>query len=105
MIKLLSFNIRYGLADDGENHWERRKSLVIDRIRAFDPDLLGLQECRDDSQSAFMKANLQEYDFLGVPRGGESVTAPEMAPILIKKSAFQIKQWEVFWLSETPNIP
>ncbi len=42
MIKLMSFNIRYGLAEDGENRWERRKSLVVDRIKAFDPDLLGL---------------------------------------------------------------
>ena len=105
MIKLMSFNIRYGLADDGENRWERRKSLVIDRIKAFDPDLLGLQECRDDSQAAFIQANLQDYEFLGMPRGGDSVTSPEMAPILVKRSAFQVRQWETFWLSETPHIP
>jgi endonuclease/exonuclease/phosphatase family metal-dependent hydrolase len=104
MIKLMSFNIRYGLADDGENHWERRKSLVIDRVRAFDPDLLGLQECRDDPQAEFIKASLWDYEFLGVPRGGDSVTAPEMAPVLVKRSAFQVKQWETFWLSETPHI-
>ncbi len=101
----MSFNIRYGLAEDGENHWDKRKSLVMDRIKTFDPDLLGLQECRDDSQAEFIKASLQEYDFLGVPRGGSSVTSPEMAPILIKRSTFLLKQWETFWLSETPHIP
>jgi endonuclease/exonuclease/phosphatase family metal-dependent hydrolase len=105
MIKLMSFNIRYGLAKDGENNWERRKSLVIDRIKTFDPDLLGLQECRDDSQAEFIKAGLQEYEFLGLSRGGDSVTSSEMAPILIKKSSFQVRQWETFWLSETPYIP
>jgi endonuclease/exonuclease/phosphatase family metal-dependent hydrolase len=105
VLKLMSFNIRYGLADDGENHWERRKSLVVDRIKSFAPDLLGLQECRDDSQAAFIKANLQDYEFLGLPRGGDSVTAPEMAPILLKRSAFLIRQWETFWLSETPYVP
>lgn len=104
MIKLMSFNIRYGLAEDGENHWERRKSLVVDRIKVFDPDLLGLQECRDDSQAEFIKASLQDYEFLGVPRGGDSVTSLEMAPILVKRSAFPIRQWETFWLSETPHI-
>lgn len=98
----MSFNIRYGLADDGENRWERRRSLVIDRVKTFDPDLLGLQECRDDSQAEFIKANLPDYEFLGMPRGGDSVTAPEMAPLLIKRSAFQIRQWETFWLSSTP---
>jgi len=84
---------------------DRRKSLVIDRIKAFDPDLLGLQECRDDSQAEFIKTHLPEYEFLGVPRGGDNITAPEMAPLLIKRSAFLIKLWETFWLSETPHIP
>jgi endonuclease/exonuclease/phosphatase family metal-dependent hydrolase len=105
MIKLMSFNIRYSLAEDGENNWERRKSLVLDRIKSFDPDLLALQECRNDSQAEFIKAGLQEYEFLGTPRGGGGVTSPEMAPILIKRSAFHIKQWETFWLSETPHVP
>ncbi len=105
MIKLMSFNIRYSLADDGGNRWEQRKSLVVDRIKSFDPDLLGLQECRDDAQAAFIKANLGDYEFLGVPRGGDSVTSPEMAPILVKRSVFLIRRWETFWLSETPYIP
>lgn len=100
----MSFNIRYSLAEDGENRWERRKSLVIDRIKAFDPDLLGLQECRDDSQAEFIKGSLPGYEFLGVPRGGDGVTSPEMAPVLVKRSAFLIKQWETFWLSNTPYI-
>lgn len=104
MIKLMSFNIRYSLADDEENRWDRRKSLVTSRIKAFDPDLLGLQECRDDSQAEFVKASLQDYEFLGLPRGGDTVTAPEMAPILVKRSAFHVRQWETFWLSETPHI-
>ena len=44
-------------------------------------------------------------NFSVVPRGGDSVTSSEMAPILVKRSAFLIKQWETFWLSETPYIP
>jgi endonuclease/exonuclease/phosphatase family metal-dependent hydrolase len=105
MIKLMSFNIRYRLAEDGDNRWEQRRSLVIDRIRTFDPDLIGLQECRADAQAEFIQHNLQDYEFLGEPRGGDSETSVEMAPILIKRSAFQIRQWETFWLSETPYIP
>ncbi|MCG2786090.1 MAG: endonuclease/exonuclease/phosphatase family protein [Anaerolineae bacterium] len=46
MLKVMTFNIRYGTATDGDNPWTRRKNLVIERIRSFDPDLLGLQECR-----------------------------------------------------------
>ena len=43
-LKVMSFNIRLGVANDGENHWEKRKGLVIQTIQNFDPDLLGLQE-------------------------------------------------------------
>jgi endonuclease/exonuclease/phosphatase family metal-dependent hydrolase len=46
MLKVMTFNIRYGTAADRDNHWTRRKDLVIERIRAFDLDLLGIQECR-----------------------------------------------------------
>ncbi len=105
MIKIMSFNIRYGLAEDGENHWEKRKSLVISRIHAFQPDLLGMQECRDDSQAEFVKANLPEYHFHGIRRAGDGGTALEMAPVLFKKTAFQIIDQGCFWMSKTPLVP
>jgi endonuclease/exonuclease/phosphatase family metal-dependent hydrolase len=104
MIKVMSFNIRYSLADDGENHWDHRRDLVIARIHAFEPDLLGLQECRDDTQADFIKNNLPAYHFHGVRREGGGETALEMAPALFLKSAFQIIQQEHFWLSETPQV-
>ena len=76
---------------------------MLARIRAFSPDLLGVQECRDDAQAEYLKANLPEYQFYGVRRGGGGVTDVEMAPILIRKAAFQIVQTGRFWLSETPR--
>jgi len=105
MLKLMTFNIRYGTADDGNNKWDHRKQLVIDRIQAFNPDLLGMQECRDDFQSKFIKSNLQEYDFYGVRRAGGGETSLEMAPILFKRSMFRLVQKGCFWLSETPDVP
>lgn len=104
-LKVMTFNIRYGQANDGMNHWDRRKELVIDRIRAFDPDLLGLQECRDDHQATFIKDNLPDYKFIGIPRGGPGETALEMAPILCRQSAFRLLDRGHFWLSETPELP
>jgi len=101
----MTFNIRYGTADDGLNQWENRKHLIVDRIKAFNPDLLGIQECRDDFQAKFIKDNLQHLEFYGLPRGGGSVTALEMAPILFKKSAFQLIHKGCFWLSEMPEVP
>ena len=104
MIKVMSFNIRYGLADDGENHWNNRKSLALARIQAFGPDLLGLQECRDDAQADYVRVNLPDYHFLGTPRGGPGDTALEMAPLLFRQSAFELLDTGCFWLSETPEV-
>jgi endonuclease/exonuclease/phosphatase family metal-dependent hydrolase len=105
MIKVMSFNIRYGLADDGANHWQKRKPLAMARINAFGPDLLGLQECRDDDQAEFIRTSLPEYHFFGVHRGGSGETALEMAPLLVRKSAFTLLDSGYFWLSDTPAIP
>lgn len=105
MIKVMSFNIRYGLADDGENHWNHRKGLALARIQAFAPDLLGLQECRDDAQADFVRLGLPDYHFFGVHRGGPGDTALEMAPLLFRRAAFTLLDCGCFWLSETPEIP
>ena len=105
MITIMSFNIRYGLADDGPQRWQQRRELVIERIRAADPDLLALQECRDDEQAATIRAALPDYDFYGVPRGGDGPTALEMAPILVRRATFDIVRRGCFWLSDTPELP
>lgn len=105
MINIMSFNIRTASANDGENCWENRKQLVLERIRAFFPDLLGVQECRNDDQAEFIKSSLADYDFIGFERGGDGDTAIEMAPILVKRSSFDILDKGCFWLSETPEKP
>lgn len=105
MIRVMSFNIRYGKAEDGINRWENRRSLVLSRIRAFEPDLIGMQECRDDDeQAAYVKKHLSDYEFIGWRRGIEGDSSLEMAPILYKKDTFDCLAKGVFWLSETPNI-
>lgn len=105
MLRWMSFNIRYGRAKDGVNAWGHRKKLVLAQIHAFAPDLLGVQECRADSQADFLKTNLPDYHFVGWERGGEGETALEMAPLLFKVATFELLDRGVFWLSETPNQP
>lgn len=41
---VMSFNIRYGTADDGENNWDKRRDLACDLVRRQGPDVIGLQE-------------------------------------------------------------
>ncbi|MGD8363154.1 MAG: endonuclease, partial [Gemmatimonadota bacterium] len=41
---LMTFNIRYGTAEDGLNAWVNRRSLVAEIIRRESPDVLAIQE-------------------------------------------------------------
>lgn len=104
MIRVMSFNIRYGRANDGDNHWNNRRHLALARIHDFGPDLLGLQECRDDAQADFVRSSLPDYHFFGVHRQGPGDTALEMAPLLFRRSAFALLDSGCFWLSETPEV-
>lgn len=73
--RVMSFNIRYGTADDGDNHWDKRKQLVVETIEGFGPDLLGTQETWP-FQAQYLQKELKRYGYVGKLRepdqdGGE----------------------------------
>ena len=43
-LKVMTFNIRYGTAPDGDNVWANRKDILFDVIQNCKPDILGVQE-------------------------------------------------------------
>lgn len=100
-IRVMSFNIRYGAANDGENRWEVRKPLVIETIKRYDPDLLGTQECLP-FQEAYLAENLPQYDGYAVSREGEG-TDGEKCAIFYRKSRFELLDKGSVALSETPE--
>lgn len=102
-IKVMSFNIRYGAADDGENSWRFRNHLVADTIHLYDPDLLGAQEALE-FQVEFLKEALPEYGFHGVGRNDGRADG-EFAPVYYKKSRFELMDSGHLWLSEDPETP
>ncbi len=101
-VKVMSFNIRFGTANDGDNHWDRRADLVVETIRLFDPDLLGAQEVLE-FQAEFLKDHLPGYTFHGVGRE-DGKTTGEYVPIWFRKDRFQLIESGHFWLSTTPEI-
>ncbi|MFL7839922.1 MAG: endonuclease/exonuclease/phosphatase family protein [Candidatus Promineifilaceae bacterium] len=103
IVRVMSFNIRTITARDYRHAWDLRKHLVIERVRAFDPDFLGMQECQEGEQEQFIRQQLPDYEFFGVRRGDDSRTGREMAPLLIRKSAFELLDGGTFWLSKTPE--
>lgn len=102
-LKVMTFNIRYGTADDGENSWKYRKDIVIEVIREANPDLLSLQEALDFQISEILD-ELPGYSYLGVGRD-DGKTKGEYSAVLYAKDRFIIDTTETFWFSDTPKIP
>jgi endonuclease/exonuclease/phosphatase family metal-dependent hydrolase len=99
----MSFNIRYGTANDGENSWPSRNQLVMDVIADHDPDILGIQEALE-FQLDELKQNLGGYRMIGVGRD-DGIAAGEFAAILYRSSRFEVLESGTFWFSDTPEVP
>jgi endonuclease/exonuclease/phosphatase family metal-dependent hydrolase len=99
----MSYNIRYGTAQDGENHWDKRREFLIETIRAFNPDLLGTQETLG-FQRDYLAERLAGYDALGVGRD-DGADKGEMTALYYRRDRFEKLDGGHFWLSETPDKP
>ncbi len=101
-VKVISYNIRNGVAKDGDNAWELRRNATPAMIDSLKPDLLGLQEAYR-FQIDYILENCPDYAFYGVGRndGGE---AGEHTAVLYNRNVFKFIDGETFWLSETPDV-
>lgn len=100
-LRVMSFNIRYGLAKDGDNSWPKRDSFVADVVRDFDPDLLGIQEAMG-FQADFLKQKLPEWKYIGASRDANK--DGEQCGIFVRAARFQVLKHGQFWLSENPDL-
>ncbi len=99
-IRVMSFNLRYGTANDGDDSWPLRRELVVRTIRQFQPELLGMQEVQP-LQVEYLQQQFPEYHYLGWSRDASS--SGEQCGILILKDRFELLNSGQFWLSETPD--
>ncbi|MEO0414299.1 MAG: endonuclease/exonuclease/phosphatase family protein [Verrucomicrobiota bacterium] len=102
-LDVMSFNIRYGSANDGPNSWEHRKELVYQVLKDHQPDIVGLQEAQPFQIKA-MQAACPQYALVGRsrevdPEGGE------WCGIFYKEERLKLLKTETFWLSDTPEEP
>jgi endonuclease/exonuclease/phosphatase family metal-dependent hydrolase len=102
-LRVMTFNIRYGSANDGENHWEKRKDTVCDVLRKHDPDIVGLQEALR-FQIDYIRAALPEYGEIGVAREDGKIKG-EYSAILYRADRFGVAEAGTYWLSDTPEVP
>jgi endonuclease/exonuclease/phosphatase family metal-dependent hydrolase len=102
-LDVMTFNIRTSYAEDGDNGWPHRKALVVDTIRRFTPQVLGMQEALND-QVEYLAAALPEYRWLGVDRalnGGQVLS--EYTPIFYRHDELIPIESGNFWLSAAPD--
>lgn len=101
-INVMSYNIRYNNANDGENAWPNRKDNVKALIKYHDADILCVQEALA-LQADQLRENTN-YERIGVGRT-DGKREGEFSAIYFDKTRFAKKDGGTFWLSETPDQP
>jgi endonuclease/exonuclease/phosphatase family metal-dependent hydrolase len=100
-VRVMSFNIRYDNPKDGEDRWEKRREMLLDTVRAYNPDLLGMQEVLA-SQADFLREKLPDYGFCGGGRD-DGERKGEFSPVMFRKDRFELLASGQWWLSPNPE--
>ena len=110
-MQVMTFNLRYGTAEDGPNRWELRRELLIECLRRYPFDVMGTQEGLSPQLEA-VKAALPHLDYVGVGRyyGVETDRMHERnegehCAIFYATRKWRVCRQDTFWLSDTPEVP
>lgn len=101
--RVMTYNIRYGTADDGENSWPYRKDLVFDLLAGYAEDVMGFQEALDFQVREIQQA-LPQYEHVMVGRD-DGKTAGESCAIFYRRDRFRLADTGTFWFSNSPWKP
>ena len=102
-LTVMSYNIRYGTAKDGDNHWTLRRQMLFDLIKDQNADLIGLQEALAGQIEEILTA-VPGYAVVGVGRDDAALRG-EFSAILFKRERLHVAEAGTFWFSDTPSIP
>ena len=103
-MKIITFNIRNALADDGSNSWVFRKSLVYGYLLESNADVICLQEVVPSVKAELIAVLNDVYECVGEGRLAEPKEYDEINLVAYKKSNFELLEKEHFWLSDTPDV-
>ena len=101
-LRVMSFNVRLPIAQDGPNDWPRRRELLAEAIRQTRPDVAGLQELKR-VQADYLAAQLPDYAWFGRDRRGDG--SDEYMGIFYRRDRLRVVEQGDFWLSDTPDVP
>ena len=102
-LKVMSYNIRYGTADDGVYSWPCRQDAAVAMIEDQHPAVFGVQEGLR-FQLDFIAEKCPEYQYVGVGREDGEAGGEHMA-VFYDTTRVDLKDWGTYWLSETPDEP
>ncbi|CAF1340182.1 unnamed protein product [Rotaria sp. Silwood1] len=99
--RVMTYNIRWDVVEDGQNQWNLRKDRLISLIRYRKPDIFGVQEALPH-QMVDLRMAFPAFGWYGVGRD-DGKNAGEFSAIFYRSNRFEILDNGTFWLSETPG--
>lgn len=102
-LDVMTFNIRLNNPADGKNAWENRKGELVELLRYYEPDFVGLQEVLKD-QLDFIDEGMTYYGWIGAGRE-DGKDKGEFSPLFYNISKFELIRHQTFWLSDKENEP
>jgi endonuclease/exonuclease/phosphatase family metal-dependent hydrolase len=101
-LNVMTFNIRYGTAQDGEDHWLKRRDQLFSLLRERAPDVIGVQEALH-AQIVEIIAAVPGYAYVGVGRN-DGRQGGEYTAILYRTARLHPRRSDTFWFSDTPSV-
>ena len=101
-MKLVSFNLRCPVKNDGINYLPNRIPFVVQKLRMELPDVIGFQEIEELGTELLTDA-LPEYWFIGYGRNKD--WTGEGTKVAIHKNTVLLLAFDQLWLSPTPRVP
>lgn len=101
-LRVMSYNIRYGTARDGDDAWVHRQEPMVKYLKESKVDILGLQEALAFQISDLLEG-LPEFKRSGVARD-DGKDKGEFSPLLYRHERFELVREGTFWLSATPEV-
>ncbi len=107
-LRVMSFNIRYGTAADGDHAWPQRREHLLRVVNEHAYDVIGLQEALRFQIDEIVESSRGVLDLVGVGRD-DGKDGGEFSAILYRKDRLMPDADPATrgtrWLSDTPDEP
>jgi len=100
-LRFMTYNVRHGDANDGENHWNNRKGMFLRLLASQKADVVGMQEVMSFQLDEITDV-LKQYGCVSTGRDDGKLKG-EHCSILYRADRFTLLSAGTFWLSDTPE--